>query len=52
MEVGQPNTRFYDLTEHIKEPVYTNEQGWGNFHCQGGSVSVWLPHLEGINPKD
>ncbi|MBD2346046.1 alpha-amylase [Anabaena subtropica] len=42
MEVGKPNTKFIDLTEHIKEPVYTNEWGWGNFHCLGGSVSVWI----------
>lgn len=42
MEVGKPNAAFYDLTEHIREPVYTNEYGWGEFHCRGGSVSVWL----------
>lgn len=42
MEVGQPNAQFYDLTEHIKEPVYTNENGWGEFFCLGGSVSVWV----------
>ncbi|MBF2048793.1 MAG: alpha-amylase [Elainella sp. C42_A2020_010] len=42
MEVGKPNAEFYDLTEHIREPVYTNEYGWGQFHCKGGSVSVWL----------
>ncbi|MBD0345182.1 MAG: alpha-amylase [Coleofasciculus sp. Co-bin14] len=42
MEVGKPNTTFIDLTEHIKEPVYTNEWGWGEFRCNGGSVSVWL----------
>lgn len=42
MEVGKPNSQFYDLTEHIKEPVYTNEFGWGEFFCPGGSVSVWV----------
>jgi len=42
MEVGKPKTTFYDITEHIKEPVETNEQGWGEFRCNGGSVSVWL----------
>jgi alpha-amylase len=42
MEVGKPNTTFIDLTEHIKEPIYTNEWGWGEFRCNGGSVSVWL----------
>lgn len=42
MEVGKPNAKFYDLTEHIKEPIYTNEWGWGEFRCNGGSVSVWV----------
>jgi alpha-amylase len=42
MEVGKPDTTFYDITEHIKEPVTTNEHGWGEFFCDGGSVSVWL----------
>lgn len=42
MEVGKPNTSFYDLTEHIKEPVRTNKDGWGEFRCRGGSVSVWV----------
>ncbi len=42
MEVGKPNTTFHDLTEHIKEPVQTNEDGWGEFRCNGGSVSVWI----------
>jgi alpha-amylase len=42
MEVGKPNTKFIDITEHITEPIYTNEQGWGEFTCNGGSVSVWV----------
>lgn len=42
MEVGKPNTTFHDITEHIKEPVHTNEHGWGEFRCNGGSVSVWV----------
>ncbi|BAY88619.1 MULTISPECIES: alpha-amylase [unclassified Tolypothrix] len=42
MEVGKPNTKFIDLTEHIKEPVYTNDSGWAEFRCLGGSVSVWV----------
>ncbi|MBW4457494.1 MAG: alpha-amylase [Nostoc indistinguendum CM1-VF10] len=42
MEVGKPNTKFIDLTEHIKEAVYTNEWSWGEFRCLGGSVSVWI----------
>ncbi len=42
MEVGKANTQFYDLTEHVKEPVTTNEWGWAEFRCNGGSVSVWV----------
>lgn len=42
MEVGKPNAIFRDLTEYISEPVYTNEYGWGEFRCNGGSVSVWI----------
>lgn len=42
MEVGKPHAIFYDVTEHIKEPVHTNEHGWGEFYCNSGSVSVWL----------
>ncbi|GFE70855.1 alpha-amylase [Chroococcus sp. FPU101] len=42
MEVGKPNAKFIDYTEHVKEPVYTNEWGWGEFKCNGGSVSVWI----------
>lgn len=42
MEVGKPNTTFYDVTENVGETVQTNESGWGEFRCNGGSVSVWL----------
>ncbi len=43
MEVGQAKARFQDSTGHIKEIVETNEWGWGEFRCGGGSVSVWVP---------
>jgi alpha-amylase len=42
METGAPNATYYDITEHIAEPVTTNEYGWGEFYCNGGSVSVWV----------
>ncbi|MBD0336296.1 MAG: alpha-amylase [Cyanobacteria bacterium Co-bin13] len=42
MEVGKPNSRFTDITGHISTPVDTNADGWGEFRCQGGSVSVWV----------
>ncbi|MEB3293203.1 MAG: alpha-amylase [Synechococcales bacterium] len=42
MEVRRANTKFIDITEHIKEPVTTNNSGWGRFTCKAGSVSVWV----------
>jgi len=43
MEVGFTNTTFVDLTEQVKQPVVTNDAGWGEFSCNGGQVSVWVP---------
>lgn len=43
MEIGHPNCTYIDITEHIKEPVTTNDEGWAEFSTQGGSVSVWVP---------
>jgi alpha-amylase len=42
MEVGRPNTTFYDLTGHIPDTITTNDDGWAEFRCNGGSVSVWV----------
>ncbi len=42
MEVGQSNCKYIDITEHIKEPVITDDNGWGDFRCLAGSVSVWI----------
>ncbi len=42
MDVQRPNAAFIDLTEHVREPVVTNESGWGEFGVNGGSVSVWI----------
>lgn len=42
MNVFHPNTKFYDQTEHFSEKVRTNADGWGQFLCKGGKVSVWL----------
>ncbi len=43
MEVGPANSTYVDSTEHITEPVVTNEEGWAEFSCEAGSVSVWVP---------
>jgi alpha-amylase len=45
MNIGHPNSTYVDLTEHIKESITTNDDGWADFHCDGGSVSVWVPEL-------
>jgi alpha-amylase len=42
MEVGQPHTLFRDLTGHVVELISSNGEGWAEFRCQGGSVSVWV----------
>jgi alpha-amylase len=42
MEVGKPRTTFRDLTGHRQERITTNPEGWGEFYCNGGSVSVWV----------
>jgi alpha-amylase len=42
MEVGKHNAKLRDITEHVSEAVYTNSDGWGEFRCKGGSVSVWV----------
>jgi alpha-amylase len=42
MNVERSNAQFHDITEHTKEPVQTNSEGWGEFRCKKGSVSVWI----------
>ncbi len=43
MEVKHPNCTYIDVTEHISEPITTNDEGWADFRCNAGSVSVWVP---------
>ncbi len=43
MNVGVPNCSYVDITEHVSEPVTTDDEGWANFCCEAGSVSVWVP---------
>ena len=42
MNLFRPHKTFYDLTEHIREKVTTDANGWGNFRCLGKKISVWL----------
>jgi alpha-amylase len=43
MEVKHPNCTYIDITEYISEPITTNDEGWADFRCNAGSVSVWVP---------
>jgi alpha-amylase len=45
MEVGGVHAGrvFVDLLEHCPGEVLINADGWGEFCCSGGSVSVWAP---------
>ena len=43
MQTGSPQTSYIDLTEHVNDSVVTDENGWAEFSCRGGSVSVWVP---------
>ena len=42
MEVGKAHTVFRDLSGHIRDAITTNADGWANWRCLGGSVSVWV----------
>ena len=44
MDTGKPETAYIDMTGHRVEPVITNQDGWGEFAVNGGSVSVWVEH--------
>jgi alpha-amylase len=38
-----PNMIYVDITEHIKEHVQTDSEGWAEFCCLAAKVSVWIP---------
>ena len=42
MQTGHPNCTYIDITEHVDESITTNDEGWAEFRCNGGSVSVWV----------
>ncbi|MCG9886314.1 MAG: alpha-amylase [Cyanobacteria bacterium] len=43
MEVGQANRTYIDLTGAIAESITTNDEGWAEFRCAPGSISIWIP---------
>jgi alpha-amylase len=42
MNVGKPQKEFKDITGNFAQSICTNENGWAEFYCNGGSVSVWV----------
>ena len=42
MNMHRPNKTFYDITGHFAQKVTTDADGWGNFLCPAGNISVWL----------
>jgi alpha-amylase len=42
MAVDRPTAQFADVTGNIAETITTGADGWGEFRCNGGSVSVWV----------
>jgi alpha-amylase len=40
---ARPNQSYLDITEHSKDIVTTDDEGWGEFKCNAGSISVWVP---------
>ena len=43
MEIGHANKTYTDATGHIEDELTTNDDGWAEFRCNAGSVSVWVP---------
>jgi alpha-amylase len=42
MNVVRPNATFYDVTGHYGFKISANQDGWAEFKCPPGNVSVWL----------
>lgn len=42
MYTGKRNAKFTDYLGNKGGEVWTNNDGWGYFQCNGGSVSVWV----------
>ncbi|HZK09357.1 MAG TPA: alpha-amylase [Bacteroidales bacterium] len=43
MQTTAINTAYIDLTKHIDDTITTDEDGWAEFKCLAGKVSVWVP---------
>ena len=47
MQMGEAyaGQTFYDLLGRIQDKVQIREDGWGDFPCPAGNVSVWVPEI-------
>jgi len=53
MDVGKPNTTFFDMTGQRVDTVVTNKDGWGEFPVNERSVSVWVEQTaSGAKPAE
>jgi len=45
MEMGAPyaGVKFLDMLGHLPQSIVIGEDGWGDFPCPAGNVSVWIP---------
>lgn len=43
MKLGSGAREFEDALGHMDEKIQTDEEGWAEFKCNAGSVSVWVP---------
>jgi alpha-amylase len=42
MQTYRPGARFTDCTGHLPDVIVADGDGWADFRCPDGSVSVWL----------
>ncbi len=40
---AKPNQTYVDSTDHVEGAITTDSEGWAEFRCNAGSVSVWVP---------
>lgn len=43
MKLGRPGQIFVDALGNRHEEIVIGADGWADFACNGGSVSVWVP---------
>ncbi len=43
MQMVLVDHEFYDALGNVSESIHTGADGWAEFRCEAGSVSVWVP---------